>query len=774
MRMYNRPGVTARAKRALGAAALAGAAGLSLAPGAALAAGDAAVATAAEADAGVEVSSVDVYGQKTPKPSSTKITSAPVDTPQTITVVSDRTIRDQNLMGLRDILTTVPGITFGAGEGGGGYGDSINLRGYAASNDITSDGLRDSAQYSRSDPFNIQQIEVVNGANSVYSGAGSMGGSINLVSKLPTGGDRTTVTAGAGTDRYGRLTVDANKTLGDDVAVRLNAMVHSNDVPGRDVETYARWGIAPSVTVGLGGPVTATLSYFHQEDENTPEYGVPYGSNVIVNGPLPGVDASDYFGYRNMDRQEIQVDSLTGRLRWEIGDGLILSNISRWQKVTQYTLVNPPQGTWCLDNGFSAQPSAAFAPVACGAPGFYAPSGPRGNIRDTENQQWVSQTDLNIRFETFGLAHTMVVGFTISHETYDLDTGNIQRTAAGVAPAYPPMDIRDPLNVYAGPRNFFRSALSSGELDNQALYLFDTVELSERWQINAGLRYERNDGQFVSTPYTVVGGVPTAGATTRAESEEGLFSYRVGLVYKPLPDASIYAVYGNTQTPSQGTVNGGCSVTTNPNCDVDPEEGRVFEIGAKWDALGGRLSLTGAVFQNERSKYRVNDITTNLPQQLDGKSRVRGVTLGAAGQINERWTILANYTYLDSEILQSVVSGAVDLQKGDPIPNTPEHALNLWTTYMVTDSIMVGYGATYSGQYAFQRPTNSPTLYHAPDYWVHSAAVTWTASDAVQLQLNLKNLTDEDYYVRIRSSNGFGWATPGEARSAQVTLTYRF
>ncbi|RYI15820.1 MAG: TonB-dependent siderophore receptor, partial [Acetobacteraceae bacterium] len=88
------------------------------------------------------------------------------DTPQTVTVITGKLIADQNLLNLRDVLTnTVPGITFTAGEGGGGYGDGITLRGYTATSDITIDGVRDSAQYTRSDPFNIQQIEVVSGAN---------------------------------------------------------------------------------------------------------------------------------------------------------------------------------------------------------------------------------------------------------------------------------------------------------------------------------------------------------------------------------------------------------------------------------------------------------------------------------------------------------------------------------------------------------------------------------------------------------------------------------
>ncbi len=167
-----------------------------------------------------------------------------IDTPQTITIISDQTIKKQNLLTLRDVLSTVPGITFGAGEGGGGYGDSINLRGYSANNDITQDGVRDSAQYSRTDPFNTQQVEVYNGANSVYNGSGSVGGTINLVSKTPQQSDLTIVEAGIGTDDYYRATIDSNQRVSDFIGVRLNAMIHRNDVPGRDVERFERWGVA--------------------------------------------------------------------------------------------------------------------------------------------------------------------------------------------------------------------------------------------------------------------------------------------------------------------------------------------------------------------------------------------------------------------------------------------------------------------------------------------------------------------------------------------------
>src|SRR6478672_7902301 len=237
-----------------------------------------------------------VRGERGQRVESPKATSPLLDTPQTVTVISDQTLRRQNLLTLRDALATVPGITFGAGEGGGGYGDSINLRGYSANNDVTVDGVRDSAQYSRTDPFNLQQIEIYNGANSVFNGSGSVGGTINLVSKVPQASNLAIVSAAGGTDDYWRATADINRRVSDLIAVRLNLMWHRNDVPGRDVEDFRRWGIAPAITIGIGGPTSLTLAYVRQHDNNVPVYGIPYFLNQLNDGPLPDGDDSAYYG----------------------------------------------------------------------------------------------------------------------------------------------------------------------------------------------------------------------------------------------------------------------------------------------------------------------------------------------------------------------------------------------------------------------------------------------------------------------------------------------
>lgn len=752
-------------------------------------------------DRGNEVSAVDVTGED-PAIQNVKVTAQPLNNPQTVTVVSKGVMEAQNLLSLRDVLQTVPGITFGAGEGGGGFGDSINLRGFSANNDITQDGVRDSAQYSRSDVFNTEQIEVTNGANSVYSGAGSVGGTINLSAKRPSLRNSTILSAGVGTDNYYRGTIDANHRLSDSVAVRLNAMIHRNDAPGRDVEKFERWGFAPSITVGLDGPTQFTAQYLHQEDTNTPQYGVPYYNGAA----LPGIDRSAYFGYGNMDSQEQQVDMFTGIIDHNFGDGLTVRNLSRYQEVTQDLVVNPPQGTFCLASGFkpaawsqsrNAQGQiitntagfAACVPGADPAPGFYVPSGPRGTARYTTNTLLYNQTDFSWNGELGGVRHTAVFGFAFLSEDFKLKNGNVQRAANGATPTYPSMSIANPDTTYTGPVNFIQAGASRGTRRNQAVYFFDNAELSSQFSLNVGIRFEHNDGDNQSDTFVTAVG-PTLGQVTAGPSfgsDEQLLTYRLGAVYKPVQNASIYVAYGNSKTPSQATVNGAgaCSSVT---CTVKPETAENFEIGAKYD-WNSLLSLTASVFRNNRSNYRVPSIDpTVVPQQLNGSARVDGVALGIAGKITPEWSVFTNYTYLKSKVLQGVndtfAGQGLDFTKGDAIANVPDHAFSFFTTYDLPNNVQVGYNVTYQGEfYLTQHGTVTGTgtggipavrttlpLVTTKPYWVHGVTVAWSPTRQLGIRLNIANIFDRTYYARVRNN---GWATPGDGRNARLTLTYR-
>jgi len=724
---------------------------------------------------------------------SPKSTRSVRDTPQTVTVITGETIEQQNLLTLRDMLSTVPGITFGAAEGGSPPADSITLRGYSAGADITQDGVRDSGAYNRSDNFNMEQLEIVNGANSVYGGSGSVGGSINIVTKRPLAETRIVGSAGIGTDNYYRGSIDANVRASDMLAFRLNAMVHKNDVPGRDVEKYERWGVAPSVTLGVGGPTSLTLQYLHQEDDNIPQYGVPY--YAVAGGMIPGVDRSDYFGYRNIDTQDITVDQATLTFEHQISDAVSIRNLSRWQQVSQLTVVGPPQGTYCLTTGVTPTGGSCTVNVtgigSVTVPnGYYLIGGPRGNLRDSQNEIMYNQLDLRAVFNTGAIEHTLVAGASASWEKYFLSTGNVYRNANGTVAnaAFPLINFGNPneiipgpaglgraygSNVYTGPVNFFESGRQRGEVDNYAVYLFDAMKIG-KFEINGGLRWEHNSGNYrtdtsTAATLTTPQGAIVPGPVLRNSAD--MFSYRIGLVYKPVEAVTLYAAYGNSKTPSISAVNGACTVAT---CNVDPESARNFEVGAKAEIADGKLLLAASAFRNERNQYKVQspDPITMPDQVLDGKSRVDGIALSVIGKITPQWSVTANYTYLDSELLRSVAVGLPDPAKGAEFQQTPKHSGSLFTTYEFPFGLTLGYSMTYQGSFALNLPTlASPTVYRSKDYLIHSAYVAYSVTDSLKAQLNVKNFTDELYFTRVRNN---GWATPGDARAAIFSLTYTY
>ena len=776
-----------------------------------LAAGPALAEPAADAAAGVaEIDTIEVVGATVRKAESPKYTESLNDTPQTITVVDRAVIEQQNLLGLRDVLGTLPGITFGAGEGGGGYGDSITLRGYTASSDITTDGVRDSAQYTRSDTFNLESIELVNGANSTMSGAGSVGGNINLVSKQAQEGDAQAYAVGVGTDGYARATADVNHDFGNGTALRLNVMNHRNDVPGRDVERFRRWGIAPSVAFGLGTDTRVTVSYLHQHDDNVPQYGVPFALNGYHDGPLPGVDPSTYFGYRNVSRQTSDVDMLTGVFERDFGDAVTLRSLARLQRVDQVSNVTALQGHWCLDDGtdpYTNRPCANGQPAGTWLPD----SGPRGYVRDTRNTLAISQTDVTARFATGAVRHALVAGAAFSTESFSLENYGVFFNADGSpvpdnATGYPPMDLHRPDNVWRGPLNAFRRAKSEGDLDTVAAYVFDTLKFGDRWMLNLGARYDRNRGAtktwIVSTDNATRGQL--LGVAPLARNDENLLSYRAGLVFKPVEAGTVYLAWANSKTPSRASVNGSCTLTSTTgtaNCDVGAETAVNIELGTKWELPNRNLALTAAVFRNERRNYRVADPgNPDNPageQQLDGRARVDGAVLGIAGTLLPGWQVFANYTYLDSAVVRGVSSHCLenpstacgnsatdrDPFAGNPLTNTPKHSGSLWTTY-ATGKWTFGYGATYQGRFVVQNNTlDGRKLYWTDAYWVQRAMVNYAVNDRLDLQLNVNNLFDAEYYTRIRNNitftgatvtGGNGWATPGDGRSATLTATWRF
>src|SRR5579871_1929495 len=193
-----------------------------------------------------------------------KFTEPLLETPQSVSVVPQFVMKDQGVSTLRDTLRNVPGISLAAGEAGA-QGDNLTIRGFTARNDIFLDGIRDFGSYYR-DSFNFEQVEALEGPAGVQFGRGSTGGVVNQSSKLPVVKQFVNVQAQFGTDKTRRITADINEPALDVVggtAIRANVMGQAGGVAGRDYAELRRFGIAPSISIGLNTPTHATLSYVH-------------------------------------------------------------------------------------------------------------------------------------------------------------------------------------------------------------------------------------------------------------------------------------------------------------------------------------------------------------------------------------------------------------------------------------------------------------------------------------------------------------------------------
>ena len=705
---------------------------------------------AAESQQPLQLDRIKVEGQS-PKNSRVEHSASPkyvtplLDTPQTITVVPPKLIQEQQALSLRQVLSNVSGITFNAGEGGGGSGDSINIRGFSANTNIQIDGLRDSAQTSRTDTFNIEQVEVIKGPNSVFGGAGTTGGTINIISKQPKDQAFTRLGGSIGTDDYYRLTLDTNQPLtavGDNSAVRLNLMGHQNDVPGRDQIDRERWGIAPSLRLGFNDATRLTLSAFHQVDDNLPDYGVP----ALDGKRLPGVDRDAYFGWRNLDKERVELSSFTANFEHDFNDNLGLQNLTRYSRTGRDTIV-----------------SASHVNTAGVPTGNYRPAGPQAYGRDATTEMWINQTNLISNFQVAGMHHELVAGVEISRETLDLKT-----YSHGLGNALYPTDgypLGNPPGYWSGPVDKSIRDYRDTQLTDQALYLFDAIALHKQWDLNLGLRYDKVQGRANAYSNTHM-------KTSSLSSSDEELSARAGLVFKPTENGRFYVAWGNSFNPSAENLASNGSGLTLSTAALAPEKNQSWELGTKWELLDKRLELDAALFRVEKSNAR--ETMSDGSTQLAGKQRVQGLELGMTGHITEQWDVFANYTYLDSKTLDAADTPAGNERKGQALGNTPPHSFNLWTTYELPAGWSVGYGA----RYVSKRNVTSSTTAKLDAYWLHNAMVGYQVNDDLELQLNVNNLFNKEYVERVRQRNGDSARSSaveyGDARSAIVSATYSF
>lgn len=658
---------------------------------------------------------------------SPKYTEPLRDIPQTVNVIDKETIKEQGATTLRDVLQNVPGITVTAGEGGTPAGDNLNLRGFSARNDIYIDGARDLGPQTR-DPFNLEQVEVVKGPSSTFSGRGSTGGTINLVSKTPLYRTFYDFSLQLGSDKTKRLTGDINLPLekiglGERTNFRLNFLAHDSKFAGRDIIENDRWGIAPTLTFGIGSKSSLTLSYFHLDQDNTSDYGIPWvpaNNNALVeyrDKPAP-VPRDTFYGYKDRDHEKLKADLATVSFNHAFSDGLSLRNQFRYGFSTRDSVATPPRFASVNSTVITREMRAWW----------------------TEDETFDNQTDFSANFKTGNIEHSIVTGISLTREH------NFRRLRT--APnATTTLLNPNPYDVYSGTIIF---SPYEGDITalSQAFYATDTVKLVKQFELIGSLRWDRFDVDGLSAA--------NSGLTPISRVDK-MLSYRIGAVYKPVEIGSIYASYGTSFNPS---LEGLSYVVASDS--LEPEKSYTLEAGTKWDLFKTRLLLTGAVFRVEKTNARTPGLPGEPPTVLDGKQRVDGIELGLTGNLTRNWSVLAGYTLLDGKVTESNTPTEI----GKRLANTPRNAFSLWTTYQFPFRLGIGGGA----RFVDLRYNNTTNTRFVESYWLLDATASYQINKFVDFRLNLNNLTDKYYFDRITG----GQVVPGAARTISLSTNFHF
>ncbi len=787
---------------------------------------------ATDADAGATVSGVTVNGQTQPLNRDTGLSvlqSTVQDTPQAISVIGQAQLKAQGINSLEGALRNVPGITIAIGEGGTLSGDQFKIRGFDAKDDVYIDGLRDFGAYTR-DSFNYEEVQVLKGPSGALFGRGSTGGAINIISKPPKLDDFTGLDGYVGDGRYYRALADINHRFGDTTAARLTLMGNSTGVVDRDMIYSDRWGAALSVGWGIGTDTSLTATYLHQHDHQRPDYGI-----IIVQKPgdviaLPateygvGVSRSDFLGYRNdIDRSD--TDMLTVRLAHRFNDKVSLNSDTRYAIYLRYFQYST------LDQCLAACTAALFDnnPAT-------EPLGGNGGQGPYDMDAWGLQTITTLRldYDLGSLKNQAILGVDLSRQVndktifaYALPPGfstrqAIPRPIVHPDPNFPPgyfvfravpgQNIACPsatancTTVVNGATVFTNTLGTAAEqsdgADNDAgLFLTDRLWFTDKLSLIVSDRIDLYEAKLSTVAFN--------GQLATLKVKPTLHSPRASLVFEPAGDQTYYLSWGRSQTPQGTSIVGSAAALTVSAKDLAPEDGEIWEAGAKFEIPGMRLAATASIFDVKKDNALQTDPATGLLQAQSGEQQeVKGLELGLTGKITPAWTVSAGYTYLDDKIKESFANCAVatsttgvptsivcpaGVTAAIPVLNTvavgqqvtfvPKNSATFFTTYDLSrwvDGLSVGGDVTYQSKlflgytarsvsFTDRGTLTASKIAEAPENVTLDAYVSYRVG-RYRFAINGYNLAD-----RLNYTQSFGTrATPAAGRTLIVSVGATF
>lgn len=692
------------------------------------------------------------------------------ETPQTITVLTGAQIKESGRSDLRELLDAQPGITLGTGENGNAFGDRYIIRGYEARSDVFVDGLRDPGMTVR-ESFATEQVEISKGPSSTFAGRGTTGGAVNSATKrASTEYDFTKVSAGIGTDSHHRVTLDTNKVINYDTAIRANILHSDQDVPDRSPAERERKGAAFSISHQPTDELEITADYYHFQGEEKPDLGtyIDRDSGQVVK------DVPVYL--QDEDFLESEVDTATLRIGYELSPQTRIVNLSRYGTTENGYLMTGTSGT----TGYATEADALAE-----TNGFSTISGSTHQGWQ-EVEYFANQLNLLTNQELGGLNHEMVFSLSYTdqsvkngtYETSETGTSNCWTAGrGGVGESYCFTDADG--NVVSGINSLLQRDVSKSDWDSDwnvkttSLSAMDTVDLTEKWTVFGGLRYDYYD-------YTLSAfGRGDTEATDYANTDSTVNGH-LGASFKITPKANVYASYSTASNVNGGESDVGtscgygglCVDSDYPDRFGDPETTESWELGTKWRFNEDKFLATAAIFQTTKKDVFESGGTSGYDTNgtlNTGKNRVNGVEFGFAGNITDKLSLHAGVTFMNAKVLESIDENNV----GKTLANFADKSASLQLRYQATPKFAFGGGATYeSERFTGQPDTAANEDWSVPEYTVFDAFASYKVNRDMLLRLNVSNLFDEDYYLAAYRSGSFTYI--GDRRNAELTLEYNF
>jgi iron complex outermembrane receptor protein len=661
---------------------------------------------------------------RVPNASTATRTDTPLrDIPQSIQVVPQEVLRDQNVTTFNEALRNVPGVApFNSSTTQLG---NFIIRGFLdtnfANNFILRNGLREAGGLNAETTPDVERIEVFKGPASVLYGGAAPGGTINVVTKQPLRDPFYAIDGTIGSFDFYRGAIDLSGPLNDSrtVLYRLNASYQDRgsfiDFVERDQFT-----IAPVVSVAIGERTRFALEGEYTETDESNFLGLPAVGTVLPN-PNGRIPRNRFVG---------SPDTVLNSQRSRVG----------------YRLEHEFSDNWSLQNAFQAR---FFDRMYLGTNGLRIGTSLdpdnrtlNGIVFDEENNIDIYDLNVNLtgKFSIGSIEHQLVFG---------VDLGRYEQDASFfVAPAVP-LDVFNPVYrpIFAGPYENVASLFNV--TDTLGIYIQDQVTLASNLKLLLGGRFDL----FEQTNQNLL--------TDTTTSQSGnAFSPRVGIVYQPIEPISVYASYSRSFAPVTGRSFEG---------DVfQPERGTQYEVGVKAD-LNERFSTTLALYELTRTGVTTADTRPGVPpgqfEIQTGEQRSRGIELSFQGEIMPGWNIIAGYAYTDARLTEDNV-----IPVGSRLNGVPENALNLWTTYEIQQGSLQGLGFGLGLFYVGGRQIDLDNSVELPSYLRTDAAIFYRR-DRFRAALNFRNLFDVEYFESAFGQNTISY---GEPFTVQGTISWQF